>query len=136
MMKEREYITDADTSVMCFNSCDWTSLYIHAGISTLFIATQLGSAVAAFWVIRTVGRMASLSSGARRLHVQLTRLLLLQVTFVGLSKLSFTCSSCYHSRKFYGISCFESNHKCASILRERLFRSKTKEERCPSVKAS
>ncbi|KAH7718174.1 hypothetical protein AAVH_14377 [Aphelenchoides avenae] len=78
-MKELEYITDEDTSIMCFNVQDWTSLYIHAGILSLFVLTEICSSSAAFWVIRRVGRLSSQSQAARRMHVQLTRLLLLQM---------------------------------------------------------
>ncbi|KAH7712538.1 hypothetical protein AAVH_20139 [Aphelenchoides avenae] len=78
-LRDTEYITDEDTSVMCFNAHDWTSYYIHAGIVVLFVLTEVMSSSAAFWVIRRVGRLSLQSQAARRMHVQLTRLLLLQV---------------------------------------------------------
>ncbi|KAH7712539.1 hypothetical protein AAVH_20140 [Aphelenchoides avenae] len=79
-LKDTEYITDEDTSIMCFNGFDWTSLYIHAGIVVLFVLTEVMSSSAAVWVIRRVGRLSSQSQATRRMHVQLTRLLLLQVS--------------------------------------------------------
>lgn len=78
-MKETEYITEEDSSIMCFNGLDWTSRYIRACIALLFLLTELVTSSAAFWVIRKVGRLSSQSEAARRMHVQLTRLLLLQV---------------------------------------------------------
>lgn len=74
-----EYTTDDDTSIMCFNNNDWTSHYIQAGIVVLFVLVEALSSSAAFWIIRRVGRLSSQSQASRRMHTQLTRLLLLQV---------------------------------------------------------
>ncbi|KAH7718175.1 hypothetical protein AAVH_14378 [Aphelenchoides avenae] len=78
-MKVTEYITEEDTSMMCFNSFDWTTRYVQAGIVLLFVLIEVVSSSAAFWIIRRVGRLSSQSQAARRMHVQLTRLLLLQM---------------------------------------------------------
>lgn len=83
MLKQKEYITEADKSFGRFNIYENTTLThrIFIAIVAAFIASQSFFVGCGLWVIRSVGiRLAETSKRTRQMHLQFTRLLLIQVS--------------------------------------------------------
>ncbi|KAH7680523.1 hypothetical protein AAVH_41102, partial [Aphelenchoides avenae] len=78
-MQRTEYLTEDDTSFMCFNTNSWDTLRALGTIAGLMTASQLTSVLIAFFIIFKVRRHTGTSEKTRQIHVQLTRLLLLQI---------------------------------------------------------
>lgn len=81
-MNDTEYLTDEDSSIMCINIIDWTTRYLQAAVLALLFVAELCSSAAAVWILRRVRELSSQSAHARQMHLQLTRLLQLQVKLI------------------------------------------------------
>ncbi|KAH7676003.1 hypothetical protein AAVH_42089, partial [Aphelenchoides avenae] len=81
MLAEREYISDSDKSFGRFNLYEtWNrTISIFIAIITAFVASQAFFICCGLWITRSVGvQLANASKRTRQMHLQFTRLLLLQ----------------------------------------------------------
>lgn len=80
-MRQTEYLTPDDTAVLCVDMWNRVSIYVNLAVSILFVISQGSCIAGGFWIIRKVGKHARLSSKTQQMHLQLTRLLIVQVSW-------------------------------------------------------
>lgn len=78
-MNETQYLTPDDTSLVCVDVWSTTSVYVNAAVSGMFVFSQTTCIAGGVWIIRTVGKHATQSLRSQQMHLQLTKLLVVQV---------------------------------------------------------